>query len=157
MLGMRLGMTHGNDVCNCPAVSVWVALLPHRNRSIYASYCACIVLVLQPVVSWGGFSHRLLVGCWLGWYFSSFTFRTTPLLYFLWACLCMIVGCLQPLLLPDEFKTRDEFTRAMMCSCSRIVGVLALNHVIRLVGWLKRVTFRSEACLSRSEVRCSGP
>ena len=31
-------------------------------------------------------------------------------------------------------------TNLLIHSCSRIVGVLALNHVIRLIGWLKRVT-----------------
>lgn len=50
------------------------------------------------------FSHWLLVGCWLGWCFSGILLHiqnnSNFALCLLWACLRMIVGCLQPLLLP---------------------------------------------------------
>ena len=43
---------------------------------------------------------------------------------------------------------RDLFTRAISVLCSRIVGVLALNHAIRLVGWPKHVIFLSLTAIS---------
>ena len=39
-----------------------------------------------------------------------------------------------------SYMIRDLFARAISVFMFRVVGVIALNRLIRLVGWLKRVT-----------------